>query len=56
MFTKRVEKSKQRAYTVTVCVSVCVCTMIVLRMYTYIRSLFCVLKGHVSTPLGPLQY
>ena len=41
--------------TVTVCVSVCVCTMIVLRMCTYIRSLFCVLKGHVSTPLGPLR-
>ena len=41
--------------TVTVYVSVCVCTMIVLRMCTYIRSLFCVLKGHVSTPLGPLR-
>ena len=40
---------------VTVGVSVCVCTMIVLRMCTYIRSLFCVLKGHVSTPLGPLR-
>ena len=40
---------------ITVCVSVCVCTMIVLRMCTYIRSLFCVLKGHVSTPLGPLR-
>ena len=32
----------------------CVC-VIVLRMCTYIRSLFCVLKGHVSTPLGPLR-
>ena len=42
-------------FQVTVCVSVCVCTMIVLRMCTYIRSLFCVLKGHVSTPLGPLR-
>ena len=42
-------------WAVTVAVSVCVCTMIVLRMCTYIRSLFCVLKGHVSTPLGPLR-
>ena len=40
---------------VTVCVCLCVCTMIVLRMCAYIRSLFCVLKGHVSTPLGPLR-
>ena len=55
MGSYRPESNFGTSDTVTVCVCLCVCTMIVLRMCAYIRSLFCVLKGHVSTPLGPLR-